>query len=122
PKLLAAAACEAVVPRATVVLRESPGGFHGARALQAVEGLVECRVLDSDHAVGAIVNPSRDGVTVHLAPCQRTQDEHVERSLQQVERLPGHASLPSPGMWRDSHTDVPSSRLPRPARPALRPA
>ena len=50
-----------------------------------MERLVERRILDLDDAVGALPDPARDGITMHLTPDQRAQDEHVECALEQIE-------------------------------------
>ena len=92
-ELAAAGGGERVVARAPVVLGQSPLGGDEAGALEAMECFVEGRVFDFEDAVGALVDPSRDGVAVHRAPGERSEHEDVERALEQVHRLCGHSSV-----------------------------
>ena len=91
-ELPAAGGGERVVARAPIVLGQSPLGGDEAGALEAVERLVERRVLDLEHAVGALVDRARHGVSVHRAPGERAEHEHVEGALEEVHRLCRHAS------------------------------
>src|SRR5581483_6397853 len=83
-----------VETRPAIVLGKAPAGLHASRALEAMERLVERRVLDFDDAVRALANPARHRVAVHLTPHERAQHEHVEGTLQQIEGFRGHRYSP----------------------------
>src|SRR5438105_3456716 len=88
--------------RAAVVLGDTPGRLDASGALEPVQCFVERCVLDLDDAIGALPDPTRDGVAMHLAPKEGPEDEHVERALEQIERFGGHAVSPYQvwgGVW-----------------------
>src|SRR5687768_8851849 len=80
-----------------IVLGESPLALDPALALQAMQGRVERTLLDEKRVVAPFADEPRHGVAVHWPPGQRSEDQEVERPLQQVER--GHESCPLNGLW-----------------------
>src|SRR5689334_11629556 len=92
-ELTSAGRGQSIKPRAAVVLRDSPACFDTARTLETVQCLVQRRVLDLDDTAGALSNPARDSVAMHLTPLEGAQHEDVERTLEEVERI-GHAHSP----------------------------
>ena len=66
-----------------VVGRKTPLRLDPTFGLEPMERLIERRVLEGEHAVGALVHPAGNGVAVRWAHLQRSEDEQVDRPLEQ---------------------------------------
>src|SRR5207302_877289 len=92
-----------IVPGSPIILAHAPLGSDRPGSLEPVERFVQRRVLNLDHAIGAISDRPRHRVAMHRPPREGPQHEDVERALEQVKRLIGHGSS-SPysvrGRWR----------------------
>jgi hypothetical protein len=75
---------EAIVAGAAIVFGRPPERSDPAAILEPVEGGIERPVLDLQHVLGAMFDGLRDGVPVCRPECERFEDQHVERSLQQL--------------------------------------
>ena len=73
-----------VVLRAPVVLRCSPEARDEALVFEAVERRVQRPVLHLEHLFGGVLDRVGDGVAVRRSEEERAQDEHVERSREDV--------------------------------------
>lgn len=85
-ELIAAGLGELVVLGSPVVFGEPPLGLDEAFAFESVECLVERGVFDGEDVVGALADPSGDGVAVHGVPGEGLEDQDVEGALEQVHR------------------------------------
>jgi hypothetical protein len=94
---------ELVVLAPAVVLREPPLALHVPALLEPVERLVERRIVHDEGAVGALPDPSGDGVAVHRLPGQRLEHQHVERAVEEIDRRLRHGRstdlFHTPGRW-----------------------
>src|SRR5215210_736747 len=93
---------EAIELGAAVVLGEAPFGFDPALALQAVEGLVQGRVLEAEGAVAPLADRARDVVAVHRVPGERLEDQDRDSALHQFERAFRHGFVTSQREGKDS--------------------
>src|SRR5262245_39811882 len=78
---------DAVILRAAVVLRDAPLTLDPTPSLEPVQSRVERALLDLQYVVGRLLQPPRDGITVHRTPAQRFEDEDIQSSLKQVDGL-----------------------------------
>ena len=76
-----------VVLRALLVPGDLPVGLEQALLLEAVQRGVERAVLHLEHVARSGANGDADPVSVLGSPLQRPEDEHVERSLQELQPI-----------------------------------
>ena len=79
-----------VVPGPAVVLGDAPLGRDAPGVFQAMQGLVEGRILDLQGAARAIADEPRHGVAVERRAGERLENEHVQRALQQIHPIRIH--------------------------------
>src|SRR5262249_38541583 len=81
---------ERVVFGAAVVLSRPPFGIDEATSLEPLEGEHERARIHLEHALADLLDALGDSESVHWLKAQALEDEHVQRSLDDVSRLFGH--------------------------------
>src|ERR1051326_890992 len=71
-----------VESHATILVAHAPLGVDEIALFQAVQRLVNRTVMDVETATRALFEPFENFESVHLAPGQRLEDEHIEVALE----------------------------------------
>src|SRR3569833_2399029 len=71
----AAVGRQRVVARAPILFRQPPLGRDETGTLEAGQRFVQGSGFDLEDAVGALVDPTRDGVAEHRAPGECSEDQ-----------------------------------------------
>ena len=82
--MIAAVGSQVIETRAAVVGRESPLALDPAIQFQALESGVQGAFFDAQQIVGQLLNPLGDGIAMQMARPQYFEDEHVQRTRQEV--------------------------------------
>src|SRR6185503_6428142 len=82
--------CNAVELGALALVRDTPLGLDPTPLFHAVERGVEGAIENAEGALGSVTDEASDRVAVHGSPAEGAEDEHVERSLQEVELVRRH--------------------------------
>jgi hypothetical protein len=72
-----------VIAGAAIVLRRPPLGVDQSLAVEAVQGLIQRRILDGELAVRPLAHQGGDAVAVDRAERDGPENDQVEGSLQQ---------------------------------------
>ena len=92
-ELPASGARQAVVLGLAVVLRRVPFRIDPSLLLEAMECRIERPLIDAQDVLRDLLDAQRDSPAVHRLERQGLQDEHVERSLQEILFLTGHGAI-----------------------------
>src|SRR5437667_5811661 len=82
-ELLAAELGEIVESRLAIVRRRSPFRRNPALRFKTLQRRIEGPMIHQEHVLGLLLYGARDSLSVFRAENERTQDEQVQRSLQQ---------------------------------------
>ena len=80
-----------VEARAPIVLGGPPFGLDMTLPIEAMQRLIERRVLDGEVAVRSLADERRDAVAVHRPLRQRAQHQHIQRALHEGQGRGGMA-------------------------------
>ena len=83
-QLFAAIGRQPVDPRLPVVGRESPLAVDPAIQFKPLQGGLERAFLDNDLFSRRLLYALHDRVAMRIAPCERLEDEHVERPWKRI--------------------------------------
>src|SRR5689334_7269000 len=84
-KLFAAARCERIKARLSVLLGHTPLSPHPTCLLHAMQRGIERSLLDAQQLIGNLVNVGGNGVAVHaLLTGQRSENQQHQRALKDV--------------------------------------
>jgi hypothetical protein len=89
-KLFSAQSCEAVKLRLPARVARPPFGPQPPLLLKAVKRRVQRPLLHSDDGIRDLVEPLRDRVSVNRTEGRDLQDQHIERTLQQISFVLSH--------------------------------
>jgi hypothetical protein len=67
-----------------IVLANAPFGGNHPAIFEAVKGRVQGTLFDVEGVLGAVLDDSRNGVSMRWSHHQRAQDKHVQSALQDV--------------------------------------
>jgi hypothetical protein len=83
---------QAVLFRAPILFRHSPGGFDQALILQAVKCRIERSLLNLQHLARQLADASRNRPSVQRFGAKRFENQEIKRPLHEVDRL--HCAFP----------------------------
>ena len=81
--MLATEGGQRVKARAPIVVRSSPRARDPAALLQSLERRVERSVIDEERVPGSRLDRERDAVAMMRSKCEHTEDEEIQRSLEE---------------------------------------
>jgi len=77
-----------------VIVREPPLGLDPFAGLEAVQRWVQRPFADLEDVAGELLDPAGDGIAMRRPPAQRLEDQEIEGSLNEINRL-WQSGLPS---------------------------
>ena len=81
--MLAAERGQRVKARAAIVVRGPPCAFDPVALLQSLERRVQGPVVDEECVSGPRLDRERDAVAMMRSKCEHTEDEEIQRSLEE---------------------------------------